>query len=139
MRTCFSIVTLSFFFLACSTVSSRIREHASEFSSYPAGMQDQIQSGKIEPGFTEEMVYMAKGKPSRKLTLQEGDRHFVLWNYNRPTYVSLPGGGAGSLASPYGYPSFGPDPVRPVGTMASSPYFTVKFENGKVVDWVEDY
>lgn len=59
-------ITLAAVLLAgCSTVDSRIKEHADLFASLPADAQDRLRRGGVEVGDSKDMVYIALGRPHR--------------------------------------------------------------------------
>lgn len=121
--------------MGCGGINSRIHENQYQFNTYPPQVQAQIQSGRIDKGFTEEMVYMARGKPSDKSTVTRGGKDVVLWKYEVPAAVQPPNAAPGSLSTPYGYPTFGPNPAQSTPILYERSYANVEFENGKVVDW----
>jgi len=49
----------------CASVESRVKDHQSAFSSWPPDVQEKVRAGKIEIGYTREMVEVALGKPDR--------------------------------------------------------------------------
>lgn len=130
-------------FSACSSRKSRIDEKLSLFTTYPPEVQMHIQNGDIDKGFTEEMVYMAKGTPEAKSSIRKKGKTLDIWKYPQP-YKSGGGEPASSgLAGGYNYPTFGPgSPGTPMTQGTSTPqmrrtYLIVEFEKGKVVDWSE--
>jgi hypothetical protein len=125
------LILFPLIFFGCSGISTRIHEHQPEFSSYPAAVQEKIKSGRIEPGFTETMVYLAKGKPDKKKMVLEDHNSIVIWIYQK-NYSN--GGASSSLSSPFGFPVVGPGPVRPVEQFSSYSSLIVRFKNGKVID-----
>jgi hypothetical protein len=66
---------------ACSTPASRIAENQAAFAQYPAEVQQKIRAGKIDLGYTQEMVRLALGEPSRQLTQQTEAGQVELWMY----------------------------------------------------------
>lgn len=101
-----------------------------------------IQNGDIEKGFTEDMVYMAKGDPEFKSQIQKKGKQTALWKYPLP-YGAQGGESANSsLAGGYSYPGYGMgSPGSSTGaangaTMRRA-YFIVEFENGKVTEWTQ--
>lgn len=122
----------------CGGIKSRISDNQRLFATYPPETQAQIQNGRIDHGFTEEMVYMAKGKPSEKSSIERDGRKIAVWKYARPRPPGPPGSHSGALSSPYGYPGFGPGPSQPVPMFYDRSYFKVEFENGKVVRWDQE-
>ena len=71
---------------ACSTPDSRIAENQAAFAQYPAAVQQKIRAGKIDLGFTQDMVRIALGEPSRQLLQQTEVGQVELWMYrdNKP-------------------------------------------------------
>lgn len=130
------------FVSACSSIPSRIKEHEREFNTYPPEIQSQIQSGRIDHGFTEDMVYMAKGKPSEKSSYEKkgpkGPVHVTVWKYASPAPATPANIASSSISTPYGYPTFGPGPSQPASVFYEKKYFKVEFENGKVTSWDQE-
>jgi hypothetical protein len=126
------------FMSACGGVSSRIKENQHQFDGYPLEIQAQIQNGRVDRGFTEEMVYMAKGTPDDKQVLTRGGKKVTVWRYARRVPPAPPGGGGTTLSTPYGYPAFGPGPSQPTPIFYDKGYFKVEFENGKVIGWDQE-
>ncbi|MBI3555363.1 MAG: hypothetical protein HY074_03745 [Deltaproteobacteria bacterium] len=137
---CLVLITtlITILLLGCATTRSRIKEHEREFNTFPAETQAQIQSGRIDKGFTEEMVYMARGEPSDKSMSTRDGKPTVVWKYPRPAAPLPVGAQSGSLSTPYGYPGFGPGPAQPAPMFYERSYFKVEFLNGKVVGWDQD-
>jgi hypothetical protein len=133
-----SVLIFSLFVSGCSNISSRIKENERQFNNYPPEVQSQIQSGHIDHGFTEEMVYMAKGKPNEKSTIEKNGKTLTLWKYASPMPATPMASGNSNVNTPYGYPSFGPGPSQPASIFYDRKYFKVEFENGKVVNWDQE-
>lgn len=74
---------------ACGGVESRIRRQQALFDGYPPAVQQNIRAGRIEPGYTPEMVRMALGRPDE--VREGGDGAGETWIYRR----SVPGFGFG--------------------------------------------
>ncbi len=87
-------------FSSCSSPDSRIRAHQSTFNSLSAVDQGKIRGGRVEIGYTEEMVLMALGDPDRRYTRTTEQGTSQIWAYqDRAPRVSLGfgiGGGGGS-------------------------------------------
>lgn len=68
--------------VGCSTVHTRIEEKAAVFNSLDPQIQARIRQGLIDVGYTEDMVYIAMGKPDevRQHTTSKGDQ--TTWIYN---------------------------------------------------------
>ncbi len=75
------LLLLALLLCACQTPESRIRKNQEKFAAYPPQAQDMIRAGKVEVGFTQEMVLMALGKPSRKYTRKAQDEILEVWAY----------------------------------------------------------
>lgn len=82
---------------ACSSPDSRIDSNRAAFDQYPAEVQAKIRAGKVDVGFTPEMVKLALGEPSRQLTRKTDAGEVEVWMYadNKPQ-ISL-GFGIGSV------------------------------------------
>ncbi|MBI2605185.1 MAG: hypothetical protein HYW49_03795 [Deltaproteobacteria bacterium] len=129
----------SFLFASCaSTPKTRIHENETRFLSYPPEVQGQIQAGAIDKGFTEEMVYLAKGNPSEKSTTVRSGKTIAVWKYSgKPEVVSPPGSAPSGFSGQYGYPAFGPGPASPAPMVYSKPRLVIEFEDGRVARWRE--
>ncbi len=86
---------------ACSTPDSRIAENQAAFVKYPAAAQQKIRAGKIDLGFTPEMVRLALGKPSCQIIQQTEVGQVELWMYrdNGPHFSIGVGLGTGDYHS----------------------------------------
>lgn len=65
----------------CATPRSRIQEFQTVFDSLDPAQQELIEAGQIDIGFTEDMVYMALGKPDREFTRRTAEGEVALWAY----------------------------------------------------------
>jgi hypothetical protein len=73
--------TLLLLTVGCASVESRVKDHQSAFNAWPAEVQDKVRAGKVEMGFTPEMVEVALGKPDR-LSSRTTDRgNAEVWIY----------------------------------------------------------
>lgn len=144
-----NIKTISLFFVApflismlltscASTPKTRVQEKEAEFVKYPNDVQGMIQNGQIDKGFTEDMVYMSKGKPGETLSQTKAGKTVTTWKYfGKPQMTEIQGNGPTGFEGAYAYPTVGA-PARPTSAMSySKPNFSVEFENGKVVRWKE--
>ena len=86
---------------------ARIREKSAAFAALPPAQQAKIEKGIVEVGFSQDMVYMALGRPNdvHDVTLPEGRE--TTWTYRNvvpPQAMSLlmvnPTGQARSLTQP---------------------------------------
>ena len=65
----------------CSTPESRISKNQEIFNRFPPETQEKVRAGKIEPGFTRDMVYLALGEPDRKYTRKTASGQSDIWSY----------------------------------------------------------
>lgn len=63
----FSVLVV-FLAASCANVDSRVRKQQAAFDSWPAEVQQKVREGKVEVGFTQEMVNVALGKPDRVMS-----------------------------------------------------------------------
>lgn len=66
----------------CSTVESRIEEKSAVFNALPIETQARIKQGLIDVGFTQDMVYIAMGKPDRVIDRAVEAGAQTVWIYN---------------------------------------------------------
>jgi hypothetical protein len=85
-------------FAGCSTPSSRIKSHQAAFDALPTETQAAIRAGKVEFGYTQEMVLMALGKPDRRYsrTTQSGQTEVWAYRDRGPAFSLGLGVGGGS-------------------------------------------
>ena len=69
------------FLSACSTPDSRIESNRSAFDKLPAEVQTKIRAGRIDVGFTPEMVRLSLGEPARQLTRKSDKGEVEVWIY----------------------------------------------------------
>ena len=67
---------------ACSTPETRITGNRAAFERFPADVQEKIRAGRIDVGFTEEMVRLALGEPDRRYTHKSALGDSDLWIYH---------------------------------------------------------
>ncbi len=73
----------------CASPAARIKRNPELFNSFPQEVQAKVREGKVETGFTEDMVYMALGRPARvySRTRAVGDngetKTTEVWSYTR--------------------------------------------------------
>jgi len=65
----------------CSTTQGRIDQNQPAFARYAPAVQEKIRSGRVEPGFTPEMVRMALGEPARILQRKTAAGETEVWVY----------------------------------------------------------
>ncbi len=78
----FSLLAALAFLTGCETVDSRIKEKPGAFAQADSATQDKIKQGIIDLGFTEDLVYLALGKPDQKRESVSPTGKSVTWIYN---------------------------------------------------------
>jgi hypothetical protein len=71
---------------ACSSPSGRISKNVEVFAEFPPAIQEKVRKGKVELGFTEDMVFIARGKPDREYVRQTQTGTSRVWSYVDFTY-----------------------------------------------------
>ncbi len=66
----------------CQNVDDRIKEKPDVFARLDHPTQDKIKQGIIDLGYTEDMVYLALGKPDEKHEQQDAAGRVTTWIYN---------------------------------------------------------
>lgn len=76
----------------CATREKRIAQNAAMFSSLPAEVRANIRAGRVEPGYTRDMVYLALGRPDRIYNRKTAGKTTEIWIYHRDasSYTSEP-------------------------------------------------
>lgn len=80
------VLCVGAFFAGCESggVSSRIQEKSGAFGSLPPEQQAVIKDGMIDVGFTEDMAYMALGRPTTKETGTNSEgKTMTTWVYRK--------------------------------------------------------
>lgn len=67
---------------SCNTIKSRIDEKSALFNSLDPQVQDHLRKGLIDVGYTEDMVYIALGKPDEKSEKTTTAGTTTTWIYN---------------------------------------------------------
>ncbi len=79
-----TIAASALFAAGCaSTPETRIARHAALFARFPPDIQQKIRAGQVEPGYTEDMVRLALGRPDRVITRLTTEGESTLWVYKR--------------------------------------------------------
>lgn len=114
---------------ACSTPDSRIDSNRAAFDKFPADVQEKIRTGRVDVGFTPEMVRMALGEPARQLTRKTESGDVEVWMYadNKPQ-LSF-GFGVGSVGRHSGV---GVGMSTSTGGYEPDEKIRVEFRNGRV-------
>lgn len=130
MKTLPLILTMSALMLAasCATPESRIGKHQAVFNSWPADVQEKVRAGKVEVGFTPEMVRVALGEPDRLVTRTTEHGAAEGWVYSDKSPRFSFGLGLGSA---HGSTAVGGG-VRVGDDFRDDEALRVMFENGKV-------
>ena len=82
---------------ACSTPQSRIDSNRAVFDKFPAEVQEKIRAGRVDIGFTPEMVRLALGEPARQLTSKTEAGVAEVWIYTDDKPQFSFGFGVGSV------------------------------------------
>ena len=88
----------------CATPASRISRHQSAFDQWPAEVREKVRAGRIDVGFTAEMVQVALGEADRKSTRTTAKGTSEVWAYfnHSPKFSIGLGLGASSGSTSYG-------------------------------------
>ena len=81
----------------CSTVDSRISGHRAQFDTWPPVVQQKVQAGQVDIGFTQEQVQVALGDPDRTYSRTDARGTDEVWAYRDHTPVISFGLGMGSF------------------------------------------
>ncbi|MCZ6672341.1 MAG: hypothetical protein O7C75_05310 [Verrucomicrobia bacterium] len=125
-----------------STPQSRVDENPDLFKSFSGGQKETILKGEVDLDFSEEMVMMAAGVPSRKAKKRSKIGDSEVWTYYK--YSAHPIHGYGGYRGYFSYSSF-------YGCWIRNPYMghsmvisrygereknlVVDFQEGKVVSF----
>ena len=77
----FCLLASLFLLTSCSTPASRIKKNPNLFASFPSDVQEKIQKGEIDIGYTEDMVMIALGRPDRMYTRKTDTGEARVWSY----------------------------------------------------------
>ncbi len=87
LKLLFLLAATAFALVACATAQQirdrRIAASQEIFDSFSPEIQEKIQSGRIELGFTEEMVRLAWGSPAEIYSRATEQGEAVVWTYSR--------------------------------------------------------
>ena len=84
----------------CDTINHRIGEKPDVFNRLDPKAQAEIRQGRVEVGYTPDMVYLALGKPDKiagstwyyKLYFEEGDGPFYVKRYEKDITIPFADG-----------------------------------------------
>jgi hypothetical protein len=71
-----------------STPARRIERNAELFKTLPPEVQANLRQGRIEVGYTKDMVYLALGGPQRVFARKTATAETTIWSYSRAAYSS---------------------------------------------------
>ena len=123
------VVAAAALLAACSTPETRIAGHRADFDKYPAEIQQKIRTGRVDVGFTPEMVRLALGDPGRVFTRRSENGDTEVWGYqDQGPHFSVgigvgSGGGRSSVGGGVAMSTGGYDPDEKI---------RVEFREGKV-------
>jgi hypothetical protein len=88
----------------CASVESRIQDNEAAFNTWPADVQEKVRAGKVEMGFTPEMVEVALGKPDRtsSRTTERGQADVWVYHDEAPRFSIGLGLGSGRGSTGFG-------------------------------------
>ena len=115
--------------VACSTPESRISANRPAFDRLPPEAQQKIQAGRIDVGFTPEMVLLALGEPADRFVRKSTAGETEVWIYhdNSPQFSigfgGVSGGRHSAVGGGLGVSTGGYDPEEKV---------RVEFSHGRV-------
>ena len=72
----------------CATPEARIRRDPERFASFPPEVQESVRKGRIEIGYTRDMVLVALGRPGRMHTRTTAAGTTEIWSYMQSEYDS---------------------------------------------------
>ena len=114
----------------CATTESRISRHQAAFDAWPAEVREKVRAGRIEVGFTPEMVQVALGEADRRSTRTTAAGTDEVWAYfdRRPKFSFGLGLGVAGGSTAYGGGVVVGDSGFPDGE-----FLRVIFEGGRVI------
>ena len=65
----------------CATPARRIQQNPQLFASFPAEVQQNVRQGRIELGYTQDMVLIALGQPDRVYARASVGHTNAVWSY----------------------------------------------------------
>ncbi len=123
-------------FAACSTPQKRAEERPEAFAQLSKGDQKLVLNGQVREGLDENAVYVALGRPSRKVRGSEGGVGYERWIYSRVVSEPVRYHHTGY----YHVGKHGPYPYCHYSTYWNSyvvDTFEVQFRDGIVSGWAE--
>jgi hypothetical protein len=81
-RITFALALIAGIFLAgCATPATRIQQNPAAFDRATPAQQELIKQGKVDIGFTEELVELALGVPDRTRERTDANGKELIWSY----------------------------------------------------------
>jgi hypothetical protein len=65
----------------CATPAYRIKKNPDLFAAFPPAVQETVRAGRVEVGYTPDMVYIALGRPSRIYARETEAGRTLIWSY----------------------------------------------------------
>jgi hypothetical protein len=140
MKTMLSVLAASLLLAltGCNTLNHRIHEKAAVYYALDAATQDQIRQGQVGIGYTPDMVYIALGEPTRRVSHLASDGSHDTWIYKSyyEEYAGTAFAGYHRYAVPGRLPGRYTVYTEPVYTdlyrQRSQEYLRISFKDGKV-------
>ena len=82
MHRVFALACLALLLGGCSTIPSRIEEKSAAFAALDADTQNKIRLGRVDVGYSPDLVYIALGTPDERLTQTTKTDTNETWIYN---------------------------------------------------------
>lgn len=82
MHRVFALACLALLLGGCSTIPSRIEEKSAAFAALDADTQNKIRLGRVDVGYSPDLVYIALGTPDERLTKTTTTGTSETWIYN---------------------------------------------------------
>jgi hypothetical protein len=67
--------------MGCASTDSRINKHSDLFATFSPDIQEAIRAGRVQIGYTTDMVFMALGKPHREYVRNTAAGQTQVWSY----------------------------------------------------------
>ena len=81
MKRLLAVAVLALFVAGCSTPQSRIKKNPELFAGFPEDVQTNVRAGRIDIGYTKDMIFIALGKPDRQYSRQTATGTTEVWAY----------------------------------------------------------
>jgi len=83
---CALVVSVCISICGCYSPGSRIKNHAEVFATFSPEVQENVRRGEVEMGYTQDMVFIALGKPDRKYVRYSERGQTEVWSYVTTEY-----------------------------------------------------